>query len=71
MIRLDGDFFIHAELIEELKDNLNKYFVEKDELSVSDLKEMTGVSRKYAIPLLLYMDDNNITRREGDVRVKA
>ena len=71
VIRLDGDFFIHAELIEELKDNLNKYFVEKDELSVSDLKEMTGVSRKYAIPLLLYLDDNNITRREGDVRVKA
>ena len=71
VIRLDGDFFIHAELIEELKNNLNEYFIEKDELSVSDLKEMTGVSRKYAIPLLLYLDDNNITRREGDVRVKA
>ena len=71
VIRLDGDFFIHAALMEELRGKIDGHFSKKDELSVSDLKEMTGVSRKYAIPLLLYLDDNNITRREGNVRVKA
>ena len=71
VIRLDGDYFIHAALMEELRGKINGHFSKKDELSVSDLKEMTGVSRKYAIPLLLYLDDNNITRREGNVRVKA
>ncbi|MCH8272131.1 MAG: selenocysteine-specific translation elongation factor [Candidatus Marinimicrobia bacterium] len=71
VIRLDGDIFIHVTLIEELRGKIDGHFSEKDELSVSDLKEMTGVSRKYAIPLLLYLDDHNITRREGNVRVKA
>ena len=71
IIRLDGDLFIHATLMEELKGKIDVHFSEKDELSVSDLKKMTGVSRKYAIPLLLYFDDNNITRREGNVRVRA
>ena len=38
-------------------------------LSVPDFKTRTGVSRKYAIPLLEYLDRQKITRREGDVRV--
>ena len=71
VIRLDGDIFIHVSLIEELKSEFDKHFAGNVELTVSDLKEMTGVSRKYAIPLLLYFDDNNITRRKGNVRVKA
>lgn len=71
VIRLDGDIFIHVAIMEELRGKIDGHFSEKDELSVSDLKEMTGVSRKYAIPLLLYLDDNDITRREGNVRVKA
>ena len=38
-------------------------------LSVPTFKEHTGISRKYAIPLLEYLDRERITRREGDVRV--
>ena len=38
-------------------------------LSVGDFKELTGVSRKYAIPLLEYLDRECITRRSGDQRV--
>lgn len=37
--------------------------------SVADFKEWTGVSRKYAIPLLEFLDRQRITRREGDMRV--
>ena len=71
VIRLEGDFFIHVSLIEELKAEIEKHFEKNGELSVSDLKDITGVSRKYAIPLLQFLDENSVTRREGNVRVKA
>ena len=36
---------------------------------VAEFKEWTGVSRKYAIPLLEFLDREQVTRREGDERV--
>jgi selenocysteine-specific elongation factor len=36
---------------------------------VAQFKEWTGVSRKYAIPLLEFLDREKVTRREGDERV--
>jgi selenocysteine-specific elongation factor len=38
-------------------------------LSVAAFKELAGVSRKYAIPLLEYLDRNGVTRRDGDERI--
>ena len=37
-------------------------------IDVAKFKEMTGVSRKYAIPLLEYLDRERVTRRVGDAR---
>jgi selenocysteine-specific elongation factor len=37
--------------------------------AVPEFKDWTGVSRKYAIPLLEYLDRERITRRDGDARV--
>jgi selenocysteine-specific elongation factor len=37
--------------------------------NVGGLKEWTGVSRKYAIPLLEYLDRERVTRREGGERL--
>ena len=71
VVRLDGDFFLHSNLVDELKLKVAKHFEGHEELSVAELKNLTGVSRKFAIPLLLYLDDNEITRREGNVRKKA
>ena len=38
-------------------------------LGVGEFKNLTGVSRKYAIPLLEYLDRERVTRRQGDARV--
>jgi selenocysteine-specific elongation factor len=38
-------------------------------LSVPAFKELAGVSRKYAIPLLEYLDRAGVTRRDGDERI--
>ena len=46
-----------------------KYKSRSNRLNVSTFKEITGLSRKYAIPLLEYLDREHVTRREGDERV--
>jgi selenocysteine-specific elongation factor len=38
-------------------------------IDVAEFKELTGVSRKYAIPLLEYLDRERVTKRVGDARV--
>ena len=38
-------------------------------IDVAIFKELTGLSRKYAIPLLEYLDRTNVTRRYGDKRI--
>ena len=70
-IRLDGDYFLHTDLLEKLKEKVDKHLEDNDELTVSDLKQLADVSRKFAIPLLLWLDDNEVTRRDGNIRIKA
>jgi len=38
-------------------------------IDVARFKELTGVSRKYAIPLLEYLDRERVTRRVGNERI--
>jgi selenocysteine-specific elongation factor len=38
-------------------------------MTVSDVRAALGTSRKYAVPLLEYLDAQGVTRRAGDVRV--
>lgn len=58
----DG-FIIHSCWLDEIIYKIQKSG--KRELSVSDFKKMTGLSRKYAIPLLELLDQIGITRRKG------
>ena len=45
------------------------YKTKSPKIDVAKFKDMTGVSRKYAIPLLEYLDRERVTRRVGDERV--
>jgi selenocysteine-specific elongation factor len=38
-------------------------------IDIASFKELTGLSRKYAIPLLEYLDRERITRKQGDRRL--
>ena len=40
-----------------------------DGVTVAEVRDEWGTSRKYAIPLLSYLDNNGITRRRGDLRI--
>jgi len=61
----DG-FYIHSHWLEEIIERLRSSG--KKELTIAEFKAMTGLSRKYAIPLLEFLDKMGITRRKGSVR---
>lgn len=61
----DG-YIVHSSWLEELIQKLKNSG--KRELTVSEFKMMTGLSRKYAIPLLELLDQMGVTRRRGPGR---
>lgn len=68
LIRIKEDMYIASSAIEGLKNKLREYFAENEELGPQDFKELVGLSRKFSIPLLEYMDRDKITIRVGDKR---
>jgi len=69
LVKVSEDLLFHRAALERLPELLRRYKREKGErLSVPAFKELTGVTRKYAIPLLEYLDRQRLTRRVGDER---
>jgi len=72
LVRIQGDMFMHAQVVEDLKARLQSYASQREPdrtIDVAAFKTLAGVSRKYAIPLLEYFDREQVTRRAGDKRV--
>jgi selenocysteine-specific elongation factor len=60
-----GVTFVNNEAIDTLKTNVRLRWSSGSRLDVGDFKEMTGLTRKHAIPLLEYLDRERVTRRVG------
>jgi selenocysteine-specific elongation factor len=72
LIRVQGEMFFHSGALKNLKTLLQQYATEHEPerlIDVAKFKDLAGVSRKYAIPLLEYLDSERITRRAGDKRI--
>jgi selenocysteine-specific elongation factor len=68
--RVTPELIFHRDALAELRVKLASYKKAKGErISVPVFKDLAGVSRKYAIPLLEYLDRERVTRRKGDERV--
>ncbi len=60
-------FYIHSRWLDEIVSRLRRSGMK--ELSVAEFKEMTGLSRKFAIPLLELLDEMGVTKRQGPGRI--
>ncbi len=72
LVRVQGEMFFHSTALERLKKLLRQYAAEHEPeqlIDVATFKDLAGVSRKYAIPLLEFLDSQRITRRAGDQRL--
>lgn len=69
LIKVKEDLYFHKKPIEDLKSKLVEYIRQKGEITTPELKNLTGVSRKYTIPLIEYFDKIQVTVRIGDKRI--
>jgi len=69
LVRISENLLYHAESIARLKELLTDYKKQSAQIDVGKFKDLTEISRKYAIPLLEFLDRERVTRRIGDHRV--
>jgi len=68
VVKVKEGLYFHRDVIEELKNRLVSFLKAHSEITTPQLKEVTGVTRKYMIPLIEYFDATKVTLRVGDVR---
>jgi len=71
LVRLDADFVWPRPSWEKAVAFVRAHFAHAPELSVADVKEGLGLSRKWAVPLLEALDRERVTKREGNVRIQG
>jgi selenocysteine-specific elongation factor len=68
LIKVSDELVFHRSALDELRRQIAEYKTKSAKIDVAKFKELTGVTRKYAIPLLEYLDRERVTRRVGDMR---
>ena len=69
LIKISEELVFHQSALMDLRHKIAALKTTAPKIDVARFKDMTGVSRKYAIPLLEYLDRERVTRRVGDERV--
>ena len=69
LMKISEELVFHQSALMDLRQKVAALKNTASKIDVARFKEMTGVSRKYAIPLLEYLDRERVTRRVGDERV--
>jgi selenocysteine-specific elongation factor len=68
-LRRVGESVVDAGVLDTLKTDVRKRWPPGTRLDVAGFKDLTGLSRKFVIPLLEYLDRERVTRRSGNDRL--
>jgi selenocysteine-specific elongation factor len=69
LVRVKESLYFHAAALERIQDRVVALLRERKEIGPGDVKDLLGISRKYAIPLLEHLDARRVTTRVGEKRV--
>ncbi len=68
LVRISDTMYIPSSVFQKMIGNLKNFFTKKPEMTVAEFRDILDTSRKYALPLLEYLDSHKITLRVGDIR---
>ena len=68
LVKVKEGLYFHTSVMDNLKNRLVSYLKSNGKITTPQFKEMTGVSRKYMIPLIEYFDSTKVTIRVEDIR---
>ena len=69
LVKLADDLVFHQAALQNLRQLMAAQKTKNPKIDVATFKDLLGVTRKYAIPLLEYLDQQRVTRRVGDERI--
>jgi selenocysteine-specific elongation factor len=69
LVKVSDDLVFHHSALESLRQQITAQKTKTPTLNVASFKDLFGITRKYAIPLLEYLDRERVTKRVGDERV--
>jgi selenocysteine-specific elongation factor len=69
LIKISEDLVFHRVALDDLRRRMTAEKEKSPRIDIARFKALTGVTRKYAIPLLEYLDREHVTKRVGDERV--
>ena len=67
--RVTPELYLHTEAVEQIKDLVGKHITAHGRITAAEFRDLTNSSRKYAVPIMEYLDGIRFTRRLGDERV--
>ena len=69
LIKINEDLYFHKEVLARLREDYKALLVRDGKATPASMKELTGLSRKFIIPLMEYFDITKLTIRAGDHRI--
>jgi selenocysteine-specific elongation factor len=69
LVKISEELVFHRDTLAGLRQRIVSEKAKSPRMDVARFKDLTGVTRKYAIPLLEYLDREHVTRRVGDERI--
>ncbi len=70
LVKITDDLYYMRPAYDEMRDLLLQAIDKKGDVNVAAMRDLFGTTRKYAIPFLEHLDEQRVTRRVGDVRVR-
>ena len=69
VVKVSESVVFSASAYRQMVDGITRHLAENGEITVADVRDLLGTSRKYALALMDHLDHVRVTRRVGDVRV--
>jgi selenocysteine-specific elongation factor len=69
LVHITGDLYLHSDVEAEMRRQVtDKLSAAESGLTVAEIRDLLGTTRKFAVPLCEYLDSTGVTRRDGDLR---
>ncbi len=69
LIKINEDLYYHKDVLDKLREDYRNLLIRDGKASPVTFKELTGLTRKFIIPLMEYFDMTKLTIRTGDFRI--
>jgi len=69
LVGLTEEIYLHRSVLEEARRLLERELIRRGQMRLSEMREIWGTSRKFAVPLAEYLDRVGFTHRVGDIRM--